>query len=65
MKTLKFFKLTTDLRQLLQTIKESGLKYPYQSLVDFTLNSGHYHHKDRKWLNEVRKYYIEHKDNKI
>jgi hypothetical protein len=63
MKKIKFFNLTTDLRQLLVTIKESGMYHPYQSLVDFTLSSGHYHHKDKKWLNEVREIWIINKEN--
>jgi len=64
MKKIKFFKLTTDLRELLITIKKSGLDFPFQSLVDFTLSTGHYHHKDRRCLNELREYYIQHKDEK-
>ena len=62
-KPIKFFKLTTDLRGLLLTIKQSDLDYPHKSLVDFTLSSGHYHPKDRVWLNKVREYYIQHNHN--
>lgn len=64
MKKIKFFKLTTESRELLLKIKGSGLVFPYQSLVEFTLSSGHYHHKDRKWLNELRECYIRYIDEK-
>jgi|TARA_R110000822_G_scaffold310181_1_gene441763 hypothetical protein len=57
-KNIKFFPLTIELRELLKTIKSIGGDYPHQSLVDFTLKSGHYHHKDKVWLNVVREYYI-------
>ena len=55
---MKFFPLTDELRELLTTIKRIGGDYPHQSLVNFTLISGHYHPKDRVWLNKVREYYI-------
>jgi hypothetical protein len=57
-KPIKFFPLTDELRNLLKLIKSIGGEYPHQSLVDFTLKSGHYHHKDKVWLNVVRQYYI-------
>jgi hypothetical protein len=57
-KPIKFFPLTNDLRELLKLIKTIGGDYPHQQLVDFTLRSGHYHPKDRVWLNNVREYYI-------
>jgi hypothetical protein len=54
----KFFPLTYELRNLLQTIKTVGDEYPHQSLVNITLSSNQYHPNDRQWLNEVREYYI-------
>jgi hypothetical protein len=57
-KPIKFFPLTNDLRELLKLIKTIGGDYPHQQLVDFTLRSGHYHPKDKVWLNKVREHYI-------
>ena len=57
-KPIKFFPLTDELRNLLKLIQSIGGDYPHQQLVDFTLRSGHYHPKDRVWLNNVREYYI-------
>lgn len=57
-KSIKFFPLTDELRELLKTIKNVSKDYPHQSLVEVTLRSGQYHPADKIWLNNVREYYI-------
>jgi hypothetical protein len=59
-KNIKFYYLTDELHKLLLTIKATLDTTGYDDLVDHTIKTRKYHHKDQVWLMCVRRKWVNH-----